>query len=48
MRPRRSRSAVRRQLANAVVILGLGIAIGLLTAAYELDRQERGVRTTAR
>jgi hypothetical protein len=41
---RRSRSAAMRHLANALVVLGLGIAIGLLTATYEIDRQDRAAR----
>jgi hypothetical protein len=41
---RRPRSAARRLVGNALVILGLGIAIGLLTATFEIDRQERAAR----
>jgi len=41
---RRPRSAVRRLVGNALVVLGLGIAIGLLTATFEIDRQERTAR----
>jgi hypothetical protein len=39
VRARRARRAAMRQLGNAVVILGLGIAIGVLTASYEIHRQ---------
>ena len=43
---RRPRTAAMRQIANALVILGLGIAIGLLTATFEIDRQDRAARVT--
>ena len=33
-----------RQLGNVLMILGLGLAIGLMTATYEIDRQERAAR----
>jgi hypothetical protein len=41
---RRPRAAVRRVVGHALVILGLGVAIGLLTATFEIDRQERAAR----
>jgi hypothetical protein len=40
----RSQRARVRKVVNALVLLGLGVAVGLLTASYEIDRQERAVR----
>ena len=44
----RPRTAVLRQIGNVLMILGLGLAIGLMTATYEIDRQERAARPATR
>ena len=41
MARRPTRNVVIRTIASGLALLGLGVAIGLLSATYEINRQER-------
>jgi hypothetical protein len=46
MARRPTRNVVIRTVASGLALLGLGVAIGLLSATYEINRQERASRQT--